>query len=57
MLWLRDVWARTSAWGPTGVATIPDHGSNPGARLHAADVALYHAKQNGRDRVETATPV
>ncbi len=34
-----------------GVAMFPDHGSAREAVLHAADIALYHAKEEGRDRV------
>ena len=34
-----------------GVAISPEHGENHRALLQAADVALYQAKQSGRDRV------
>ena len=34
-----------------GVAMFPDHGETYRAVLAAADVALYQAKQSGRDRV------
>jgi len=34
-----------------GVAGFPDHGPNKEVLLRAADAALYHAKQAGRDRV------
>jgi diguanylate cyclase (GGDEF)-like protein/PAS domain S-box-containing protein len=34
-----------------GVAIFPDHGDTHRAVLQAADVALYRAKQSGRDRV------
>lgn len=34
-----------------GVAIYPDHGPTASAVLRAADAALYHAKQYGRDRV------
>ena len=39
-----------------GVAVIPDDAGEPEQALRAADRALYTAKGNGRDRVETATP-
>ena len=39
-----------------GVAIIPEDAGEPEQALRAADRALYTAKGNGRDRVETATP-
>ena len=35
-----------------GVAVFPDDGATAVALLGASDVALYRAKQGGRDRVE-----
>jgi diguanylate cyclase (GGDEF)-like protein/PAS domain S-box-containing protein len=37
-----------------GVAIYPQHGSTADALINAADVALYHAKGEGRDRVVAA---
>ena len=37
-----------------GIATYPEHGSDWKTLLHAADVALYRAKKEGRDRVMVA---
>lgn len=37
-----------------GVATYPQHGTHPAAILHAADTALYGAKQAGRNCVKVA---
>jgi diguanylate cyclase (GGDEF)-like protein len=34
-----------------GIAIFPDHGTDTAAIVKAADIALYHAKQNGRNRV------
>ena len=34
-----------------GISVFPQHGSSPGAMLHAADDALYRAKNSGRNRV------
>ncbi|MFH0812236.1 MAG: GGDEF domain-containing protein [Pseudomonadota bacterium] len=34
-----------------GVAVFPEHGSTAGDVLQAADVALYRAKNEGRNRV------
>ncbi|HUK56864.1 MAG TPA: sensor domain-containing diguanylate cyclase, partial [Nitrospiria bacterium] len=39
-----------------GVAVFPDHGSNAEDLLRAADLALYRAKAEGRDRVMCARP-
>lgn len=37
-----------------GVSVFPEHGSTPNALLHAADLALYRAKEEGRDRLKVA---
>ena len=42
----------TFSGGIADVFAYPD----PRAALHAADQALYHAKQNGRNRIELAIP-
>jgi diguanylate cyclase (GGDEF)-like protein len=39
-----------------GVAIFPDHGETGDAVLRAADMALYQAKQEGRNRVIVASP-
>lgn len=38
-----------------GVACFPDHGQSVKELLHAADAAVYLAKDKGRDRVEIAS--
>lgn len=40
-----------------GVATFPDNGSNFDELIRAADVAMYRAKQGGRDRVVVSDSV
>jgi len=37
-----------------GVSAFPRHGRSPEALLHAADMALYQAKREGRDRIAVA---
>jgi len=37
-----------------GVATFPNHGDGAEMVLQAADLALYQAKNEGRDRVVSA---
>jgi diguanylate cyclase (GGDEF)-like protein len=37
-----------------GIATLPAHGADGASLLHAADLALYRAKREGRDRVVLA---
>lgn len=48
--------ASTSVTVSIGVASSARRQSHPDAVLQAADKALYRAKANGRNRVETATP-
>jgi diguanylate cyclase len=49
------VQARLSVTVSIGVATSAKEESDPEHVLQAADKALYRAKANGRNRVETAS--
>lgn len=40
-----------------GVATYPDHGRSAAELLHVADGALFHAKENGKNRVILYDPL
>lgn len=40
----------------TGIALCPDDGAEVETLLHHADVAMYHAKQNGRDTFRFFSP-
>lgn len=48
-----DVGKDVSITVSIGVAVYPDDGSSADDLIKAADVAMYRAKQRGRDRVET----
>ena len=39
-----------------GLACYPQHGDNAEHLLHSADMALYEAKQGGRNRLTIASP-
>jgi diguanylate cyclase (GGDEF)-like protein/PAS domain S-box-containing protein len=52
---LRRKWCKITI--SAGVAVFPEHGSSAGEVLKAADVALYRAKAEGRDRVAAAAKV
>src|SRR3546814_1745350 len=40
---------------PIGVACYPEHGDTLSALLRSADIAMYHAKHQGRNRAEMFT--
>jgi predicted signal transduction protein with EAL and GGDEF domain len=45
---------RIGATASIGVASYPEHGNNMQVLVHAADLALYEAKHNGRNCVRVA---
>jgi diguanylate cyclase (GGDEF)-like protein len=47
--------ARNRLSASIGVSHFPGHGQDLSELLHAADAALYHAKDSGRNRVEVAS--
>jgi len=47
---------RASIGASVGIARAPDDGSDPDALLMKADIAMYHAKSNGRGRFAIFEP-
>ena len=46
------IWILPRDRATVGVALAPDHGATLSALMRAADIAMYHAKAEGRGRVE-----
>ena len=51
-----DGYPSVSISSSTGVAVFPDHGEDPQSLTHAADLAMYQAKERGRNRVVLYAP-
>ncbi|BCB26830.1 hypothetical protein SKTS_17160 [Sulfurimicrobium lacus] len=47
---------RLSISSSTGIALYPEHGSSEVELSKNADIAMYHAKENGRDNVQAFQP-
>jgi diguanylate cyclase (GGDEF)-like protein/putative nucleotidyltransferase with HDIG domain len=54
-IWAESVRQHVTVTLSLGVASFPAHGSDPDDLLHHADVAAYHAKLRGRNRVQRAS--
>ncbi len=52
----QEVFDGSKVTASMGVAEFPTHGTTPAELVGAADIALYQAKEQGRDRVVAAAP-
>lgn len=51
-VYLRDQGIEVRLQASIGIAAFPDHGQDMNSLLSAADQALFHVKQNGKNGVE-----